>query len=80
MMLLLMMMRRGLKVSKSVSKCLKECQGISKYSMSVGYLECVLRVSGRCLGGLCRVSGGCMKGVCKSVGYLVLFSVMPPGS
>ena len=45
--------------------------------MSVGYLESVFRVSGRCLDGFWRVSGGCMKGVWKgersmSVGYLVL--------
>ena len=50
-------------MSGGVSKCLKEsesvkCQGVSKYSMSVGYLDGALRLSGMCLGGLWMVSGG----------------------
>ena len=55
-------------MSGGVSKCLKEsesvkCQGVSKNSMSVGYLDGAMRVSGGCLDGVWKVSGGCPEGV-----------------
>ena len=54
---------RGLKESESV-----KCHGVSKYSMSVGYLDSAMRVSGGCLDGVWKVSGGCPEGVWKVSG------------